>query len=79
MIAKSSKLSYIYARYVLKGRFLNGEAAIARIEEFSCDYATDILKERFELFEKFKQSKVACIKESYYWDRYCSSFKISQK
>ena len=47
-----TEYSYLYARYVLKGRFELGEILIAANPEYSYLYARDILKGRFELGEQ---------------------------
>ena len=44
--------SFIYAKYVIQGRFELGEGMIATDALFSYRYAVEVIKERFELGEK---------------------------
>ena len=45
------KTAYFYARYVLKGPFLEGESVIAQSPKFSYYYAKEIFHHRFEAGE----------------------------
>ena len=47
-LAKNPEHSYIYALKVLKGRFPEGEAAIAQSHEYAFLYAKEVIKGRFE-------------------------------
>jgi hypothetical protein len=51
-IAKDAYYSYLYANYIIKGRFELGEPAIAMNPEHSCYYAINVLHGRFLLGEK---------------------------
>jgi len=50
-LSKDPEYSYIYALKVLKGRFPEGEAAIAQSHEHAFLYAKEIIKGRFEAAE----------------------------
>ena len=51
IISTSGRYSHLYARYVLKGRFPLGEAAIASSTITSYEYAVIVLKGPFSLGE----------------------------
>lgn len=59
-LAKDAQQSFVYAKKVLKGRFPEGEAAIAQDPDLAFDYAHEIIKGRFpeaeDTFLKFNQS-----------------------
>lgn len=63
-IIENPRLCIEYARIVLKGRFEQGEEAIAQNALYSLIYAKDLLKERFIQGEKVISEDVR-IKESY--------------
>ena len=43
--------AFYYAKYILKDKYPEGEAAIAKIPSYTYFYARDILKDRFVLGE----------------------------
>lgn len=51
MIATDARHSYLYAKYIVKGRFKLGEKKIATDVYYSYWYAKDVIKGRFELGE----------------------------
>lgn len=68
-ISKSLSFSMMYAKWVLRGRFVLGEPVIAKNAFYSYQYAKDILNERFPLGE-------SVILESHYKDNYISLFRL---
>ena len=51
-LAKDAELSFVYAKKILKGRFPEGEPAIAR-SSHAYEYAKDVVGGRFELAEPY--------------------------
>lgn len=52
VIAINPYYSYLYAKFVIRGRFELGEPTIAKDAYFSYQYAQSVLKDRFLLGEK---------------------------
>jgi hypothetical protein len=63
IISINSYYSYLYARDVIKGRFIEGEKLIARDLYYSYCYAVQIIKGRWEECEK----TIATHPEHSYW------------
>ena len=51
-VASDAKYAYLYARYIIKGRFPKGEKAIASDPEYAYWYAFYVIKDRFPEGEK---------------------------
>ena len=51
IISESAEYSCLYAKYVIKGRFVLGEATISKDALYSYYYAKDAISGRFELVE----------------------------
>jgi hypothetical protein len=59
-LAKDAEYASIYARKVLKGRFLEGEPTIAQHPAMALEYARDIVKGRFEIAEPYLLNDLQC-------------------
>jgi hypothetical protein len=46
-ISKDPHYSYMYAKYIIKGRWPKGEESISKDPQYSCLYAKDIIKGRW--------------------------------
>jgi len=50
IISKDAQCSYIYAKYVIKGRFILGEPVISKDAQYSYYYAKNVIKGRLPDF-----------------------------
>jgi len=50
-ISKDIYSSYLYAKHVIKGKFILAEPAISKDAYWSCNYAEDVIKGRWEIAE----------------------------
>jgi len=50
VISKDAYYSYLYAKYVIEGRFILGEPAISKNAEYSYWYAINVIKSRLPDF-----------------------------
>jgi hypothetical protein len=69
LITENSNYSFIYARYVIKSRFVEGEKAISENSVYSYAYALYVLNSRFVEGEE-------SILNSHYKDHYKCVFKL---
>jgi len=68
IISKDAKYSYLYALYVIKGKWEIAEPVISQDAYLSCCYAKDVIKGRWE------QGEAVISKDAYY--SYCYAREV---
>lgn len=76
IIARSAKYSYLYARFVVQGRFELGEKKIFKNIEYSARYASTVIKGRLPEEGHNRMIALAMVEESMWTKMYFLSLEV---
>jgi hypothetical protein len=79
IIARSAKYSYLYARFVVQGRFELGEKKIFKNIEYCCRYATTVIKGRLPEEGHNRMIALAMVEQSMWTKMYFLGIDVFEK
>jgi len=79
IIARSAKYSYLYARFVVQGRFELGEKKIFKNIEYCCRYATTVIKGKLPEEGHNRMIALAMVEQSMWTKMYFLGLEVFEK
>lgn len=79
IIARSAKYSYLYARFIVQGRFELGEKKIFKSIEYSCRYACSAIKGKLPEEGHNRMIAAAMVEASMWTKMYLLGLEVFEK